>query len=48
MKDVPVEYLHWLWLDCGLCYQWDRSPVASYIEANLDALKEENPDLTWE
>jgi uncharacterized protein (DUF3820 family) len=42
MKDVPVDYLHWLWHEgCR------HSGVKSYIERNLDALKMENKDLIW-
>lgn len=45
MRDVPASYLHWLWQD-GLKND-RRSPVACYIRANLNALKEEHPDGLW-
>lgn len=44
MKDVPVNYLHYLW-ESGLCKE--DKPVANYIRKSLPALKKENPDLIW-
>lgn len=45
MKEVPVEYLHYLWNN-GL--KTEQKPVANYIRRCLKGLKEENPDLIWD
>ncbi len=45
MQDIPVRYLHYLW-QRGLKHE--KKPVAEYIRANLNALKEEDPDLIWD
>lgn len=44
MQDVPVYYLHWLWMNGK---EQDDDPVADYIRRNLNALKKENPDAIW-
>jgi hypothetical protein len=46
MEDVPASYLHWLWFN-GMKYETDTSNVADYIERNMNALKQENPNLIW-
>lgn len=45
MKEVPVEYLHYLWHN-GL--KTEQKPVAQYIRRCLPALKKEQPDLIWD
>lgn len=46
MEDVPAAYLHWLWENGKKFELW--CPVARYIRANIDALKQENRDLIWD
>lgn len=46
LSDIPVEYLHWFWHN-GTCFNQDANDVKSYIQENMDALKEENDDLIW-
>jgi hypothetical protein len=44
LKDVPANYLHWLWLNSN-----DRTlNILEYIENSMDVLKKECPDLIWE
>lgn len=43
MKDVPVDYLNWLWWQGG----YSDDPVFAYIKENLSALRKENDDLIW-
>jgi uncharacterized protein (DUF3820 family) len=45
MSDVPASYLHWLW--CNGKEHDKTCLVAEYIRRNLDALRQENPDLIW-
>lgn len=45
MADVPASYFHYLWCS-GM--KNERSPVANYIRANLEALKSEDSDLIWD
>jgi hypothetical protein len=47
MADVPADYFNWLWIETGKRYDFEND-VACYIRRNLDALKQENPDLIWE
>jgi len=44
MSDVPADYFHYLWHN-GMRHE--KSPVAEYIRANLDAFQMEKPDLIW-
>lgn len=44
MQDVPVGYLHFLWMQ-GM--HKETRPVANYIRRNLNALKKEDSDLIW-
>lgn len=46
MRDVPATYLHHLWTK-GLKSD-STSSVRDYIQRNLGALQQENPDLIWE
>lgn len=46
MQDVPAAYLHYLWTK-GLKSD-STSSVHDYIQRNLGALQQENPDLIWE
>lgn len=46
MKEVPAEYLHWLWSQPGK--PDENSPVANYIRKNLNALKKEHQDGIWD
>lgn len=46
MQDVPASYLHWLWQN-GLKSETGK-PVHEYVKANLDALKQEDPDRIWD
>jgi len=50
MQDVPADYLHYMWSNGGrsgpLCYR-PTDPVAIYIRRNLEALKQEHPDVIW-
>lgn len=43
MKDVPIDYLNWLWWQGGYL----SDPVFAYIQRNLPALRKENDDLIW-
>lgn len=47
MQDVPPSYLHFLWTS-GANEKVSEGGVAEYISRNLDALKQENPDLIWD
>jgi uncharacterized protein (DUF3820 family) len=50
MQDVPASYMHWLWtsgLKNELKARSKQGQVARYIEANLEALKQEHPDGSW-
>ena len=42
LKDVPVTYLHWCYLQVRNVY------LDHYIEENLSALKMEDEDLIWQ
>ena len=44
MQDVPASYFHYLWTH-GM--EKEDKPVANYIRANLNALKQEHPDGIW-
>lgn len=46
MAQVPVDYLHHLWHNCGLKHN-PESNLADYIRRSLSALKKENKDLIW-
>lgn len=46
MRDVPAEYLHWLWFS-GKRYEYN-CPVHRYIHDMQPVLEKENPDLFWE
>jgi hypothetical protein len=51
MQDVPASYLHWLWtngLKNELKARSAQGKVARYIQANMEALKEEHPDGIWD
>lgn len=45
IKDVPVEYFHFLWHSWGANER--QGAVGRYIERSMKALKQENPDLIW-
>lgn len=47
MQDVPTDYLHYLWFNMGLKNSTKTNQVAAYIELNINALRQENPDLIW-
>ena len=46
MKDVPVDYLFWLWTQPGFADR-PNNPVADYIRTNMKALQSEYPDGIW-
>lgn len=46
MQEVPAGYLHWLWHN-GMKSKAATDSVAAYIQENMDALKDEDPDLIW-
>lgn len=45
MQDVPVGYLHWLWINGKKADESCR--VGRYIRRNLSALRMEDKDLIW-
>lgn len=47
MQDVPASYLFYLWTEQNLENEVSSNPVASYINDNLSALKQEYTDGEW-
>lgn len=45
MRDVPPDYLHWLWVN-GLREKTDFG-VGEYIKDNINVLSEEHSDGIW-
>ncbi len=45
MQDVPASYLHYLWSNGKK--EDKQCPVAAYIKANINGLKQEYKDGIW-